>query len=174
MEPEDRNLWKGALAGLLGGLAGSVTIALFQMAWTRTAEAAGARALAGKTHRHERAQRNATAKVASIAMKRVTGVPLRGEKKRMAGGAAVHFLFGSAMGALYGAAAELTPLATAGYGAGFGAALFAGADEVVLPQLGLSKDPDEIPPSMHALGLTSHFVYGATVEGVRRLVRDRL
>jgi putative membrane protein len=170
---DDRDLWKGALAGMLGGLAGAVTMMVFQMAWSKAAEAAGARDLAGKTHRHEEAQQDATAKVASIAMQRVTGVPLRGEKRKL-GGSAVHFGFGAAMGAFYGALAELTPATTTGYGTAFGAGLFAGADELALPRLGLSKDPENIPAAMHGFGLASHAVYGATVEGVRRAVRGRL
>lgn len=174
MDRYDRSVWKGALAGLAGGLAGSLTMMLFQMAWAKSAEAAGARRLANRTHRHEEAQRDATAKVASIAMKRVTGVPLRGEKQRVAGGSAVHFGFGSAMGAFYGALSELAPIVSSGYGTAFGAALFAGADEVALPSIGLSRKPEQIPASMHVLGLASHAVYGATLEGVRRLVRDRL
>src|SRR3954471_10593513 len=55
------NLWKGALAGAAGGLAGAVAMMLFQGAWSKGAEAAGADDLAGQTHRQEAAQHDATA-----------------------------------------------------------------------------------------------------------------
>jgi uncharacterized membrane protein YagU involved in acid resistance len=158
---------------MLGGLAGSATMMAFQMVWTKTAERAGAKDLANKTHRHEEMQQDSTAKVANIAAYRVIGRSLdRGEKKK--GGMAVHFGFGAAMGALYGALAEVAPATTGGFGTAFGTGLFVGADEVALPRLRLSKPPRQVPPEMHVLGLTSHAVYGATVEGVRRLVRRAL
>ena len=173
MHHNGRSVWKGALAGMLGGLAGSATMMAFQMAWSKTAEAAGADELANKTHRHERMQQDSTAKVANIAAYRVIGRGLdRDEKKK--GGAAVHFGFGAAMGALYGAVAELAPAATAGFGTAFGSGLFIGADQIALPQMRLSRPPREVPLEMHALGLASHAVYGATAEGVRRLVRRAL
>jgi uncharacterized protein DUF1440 len=168
----ERSLWKGALAGAVGGLAGAVTMMMFQMAWTKSAELAGADELADKTHRHEKAQHDATAKVANIASRKVAGRGLDAKQKKL-GGSAVHFGFGAAMGAFYGALAELTPLTTAGYGTAFGAGLFVGADEIALPRLGLSKEPQQIPREMHALGLASHAVYGATLEGVRSLLRER-
>ena len=65
-------------------------------------------------------------------------------------------------------------MTTRGYGTAFGAALFAVADEVVVPAAGLSDQPTEIPMSLHALALFSHMVYGATTEGVRRLTRAAL
>lgn len=173
MHHNERSVWKGALAGALGGLAGSLTMMAFQMAWSKAAESAGAKELANKTHRHEEMQQDSTAKVANIAAYRVMGRSLDREEKKK-GAAAVHFGFGATMGALYGAVAELAPAATGGFGTAFGAGLFLSADEVALPRLGLSKSPRQVPPEMHALGLGSHVVYGATVEGVRRLVRRAL
>jgi hypothetical protein len=56
-------------------------------------------------------------------------------------------------------------------GVPFGAILFAGADEVALPALGLSDKPAAYPLSTHVYGLVSHAVYGVTTETVRRIVR---
>ena len=39
----------------------------------------------------------------------------------------------------------------------------------VLPALGLSKTPDQIPLGVHAYALASHWVYGATLEACRRI-----
>lgn len=56
---------------------------------------------------------------------------------------ALHYAFGAATGAAYGAAAEVLPSLTAGAGFPFGGAVWLAADEVVTPALGLSKKPTE-------------------------------
>jgi putative membrane protein len=169
---QEGELWKGAIAGVAGGLAGAFTMMMFQTAWSKSAEAAGADELADQTHRHERAQQDATAKVASITSRKFTGKQLRGSKRKAAA-SAVHFGFAALIGGLYGALAESIPMVTTGFGTAYGAAVFAAADELALPRLGLSKQPENIPPAMHALGLSSHAVYGATLETVRRALRER-
>jgi uncharacterized membrane protein YagU involved in acid resistance len=91
------------------------------------------------------------------------------EKKKA--GPVVHYAFGALMGAVYGASVELNPAANALAGIPFGAILFAAADEVALPVLGLSDKPAAYPLSTHFYGLVSHAVYGVTTETVRRIVR---
>jgi uncharacterized membrane protein YagU involved in acid resistance len=93
----------------------------------------------------------------------------RAEKKKA--GPVVHYAFGALMGAVYGASVEVNPSANALAGIPFGAILFAAADEVVLPVLGLSDKPAAYPLSTHVYGLVSHAVYGVTTETVRRIVR---
>jgi putative membrane protein len=83
----------------------------------------------------------------------------------------VHYAFGALMGGVYGASAEANPAANALAGIPFGAILFAAADEVALPALGLSDKPAAYPLSTHLYGLVSHAVYGVTTETVRRIVR---
>jgi len=56
----------------------------------------------------------------------------------------------------------------------FGAAVWAIADEGIVPAAGLSKSPTEYPLSIHAYALASHLVYGLTTELVRRTVRKAL
>ena len=75
---------------------------------------------------------------------------------------------------VYGAAAEVFPEVTAGAGLPYGAVVWLGADEGVVPLLGLSKAPNEYPVSTHAYALASHLVYGLTTEIVRRGVRNIL
>ena len=75
---------------------------------------------------------------------------------------------GALSGAIYGAAAELTPLARAGYWALFGAALWAIADEIAAPALGLSESPDKLPWKSHAQYLGAHLVYGIVTNAVRQ------
>ena len=78
------------------------------------------------------------------------------------------------MATVYGAAAEIVPQVTAAAGLPYGGLIWLGADEGVVPALGLSKSPGEYPVSTHAYALASHLVYGATTEGVRRAVRSIL
>jgi uncharacterized membrane protein YagU involved in acid resistance len=57
---------------------------------------------------------------------------------------------------------------TFGRGLAFGAALWATADEAMLPLLGLSRAPTRYPASAHAMSLAGHLVYGLTVDVVSR------
>jgi uncharacterized membrane protein YagU involved in acid resistance len=81
---------------------------------------------------------------------------------------------GISSGAIYGAVAEIIPEAKVGAGLGFGAAVWAIADEGLVPAIGLSKAPTEYPLSIHAYAFASHLVYGLTTEIVRRAVRSVL
>ena len=112
-------------------------------------------------------------KTASKIYETVFGEPLSPEQKKAAG-PVVHYVFGTAMGGLYGVAAEYDRRVRSGAGVPFGTVLFAAADEVAVPALGLSKEPTEYPLSQHAYALASHVVYGATTEAVRRVTRKLL
>jgi uncharacterized membrane protein YagU involved in acid resistance len=70
--------------------------------------------------------------------------------------------------------AETFPSGAGGSGALFGTALWAAADEIAVPALGLSTPPIEHPPSTHAYALASHVVYGLTAETIRRMVRSAI
>jgi len=96
------------------------------------------------------------------------------KQQKKEGGTVVHYAFGAVMGAVYGAAADVVPPVKSLAGLPYGAALSVGADEIALPVLGLSKKPTEYPLSRHLSGLGQHLVYGATVELVRRGMRERL
>jgi uncharacterized membrane protein YagU involved in acid resistance len=91
-----------------------------------------------------------------------------------AAGAAVHYGFSLVTGGIYGAVAELSPVAAIGSGVPFGAAVWLVADEITLPLVGLSKGPTAYPLSKHLYSLASHFVYGAATEVTRRAVRNLL
>jgi len=119
---------------------------------------------------------NATAKVAE-AVARVGGKSLSAEQKEK-GGMMVHYAFGTLMGALYGVAAEMGSRRikknSVLSGLGFGAALFAGADEVAVPALRLSKSPDEATWREHLYGFASHLMYGTTAAAVFKATRKAL
>lgn len=184
----DADVWKGLLAGLAGGLAAAWVMNQFQSALGRLLEGDerphGAQAMQRGAPAHGAARElqkrgadepgdDATERVANIISTEVSGRALSAGEKREAG-ALVHYAFGVTTGAAYGALAEVLPWVAAGGGAPFGALVWVGADEGVVPALGLSKSPAEYPLSVHAYALASHVVFGLTAEAVRRGVRRAL
>jgi hypothetical protein len=178
------DVWKGLAAGLLGGLVASWTMDRFQDVWLKLSERDG------KSQSERSAQRESgtgstgqqqpneeqddtTVKAASAISEGIFGHQLTKSEKKIAG-PAVHYTLGTAVGGLYGAAAELAPNVTAGAGLPFGAAFWLVVDETAVPLLRLSKGPTEYPLSTHVYALMSHLVYGLTAEIVRRAVRDVL
>jgi putative membrane protein len=166
----------GALAGALGGLAGSWAMVCFN----HLIGGGGFRAGDPHAHRRLRATPNdtdgtfpdepASMQIASAAAAPMIGRPLtEGEKE--VGGPIVHYLFGALMGAMYGAAAETQPSTTAGAGVPFGTAVWLAADEIGVPLAGFAAPPTNYPLARHAAALGSHAVFGLTVECVRRSLR---
>ena len=148
------SLWKGAAAGLAGGLAGSLAMG-FAPPWL--AKPAGQKSRGGP--------QDATVLFAE----RLLGRELHPEEKAVAG-TVVHLAFGSAMGALYGAAAAAAPPARSGAGLPLGLALYAGAHGYAVPKAGLSKSPLDQPLAGEFVEFAAHLVYGAVTEGVRRAI----
>ncbi|MDA8219570.1 MAG: hypothetical protein M0Z94_18380 [Dehalococcoidales bacterium] len=81
----------------------------------------------------------------------------------------VHWLYGMQWGALY----TLLPV-KAGVRSGllYGAALWAGSDEMLLWILGIAKAPFRYHLSVHLYGLLAHLVYGVTLGVLARGLRD--
>jgi len=183
MQDNNKDVLKGLVAGLAGGLVASWTMNQFQAAWTRIAEGAekphGAQSMQpsegsnGNEGNDTAEQDDATVETAKVISRNVFGHELQENEKEPAG-AAVHYAFGTVTGGLYGALAEVSPQVTIGAGIPFGAAFWLIADEVTVPLLGLSKGPTEYPPSTHAYALASHLVYGVTAELSRRALRQVL
>jgi putative membrane protein len=167
---------RGVLAGMAGGLVASWTMDEFQALWSKAAQRLQENGRQRQQQGHGESQAeaaDATMTAADKLSRNLLGYPLSAEAKKKAG-PVLHYAFGAAMGAVYGVASELFPEVTRGFGTGFGAALFALADELAVPALGLSGKPADAPLSSHVYGLASHLVYGATTEGVRRLATAAL
>lgn len=159
----EHDVFKGAVAGALAGLAAGYVMERFQAWWGEQEAKAGG----GSS---DDASEPSTVKAADRVSMAVTGHPVP-PARRDAAGEAVHYTTGAGVGAVYGALAEIAPATTFGFGAAYGAAVALGLDETVVPALGLGKGPRETPPSEHAYGLASHLVYGLALEGSRRIVR---
>jgi uncharacterized membrane protein YagU involved in acid resistance len=173
----DYALWKGAIAGLVGGLAGAWLMNEFQAVWFRASEMPSH----GRTNQEpQQPQRSddsepddATVRAAEVISESVLGRTLTTEQKKLAG-PIVHYTFGAITGVVYGAAAEAAPAVTSGYGVTFGTAVWLAADELAVPAFGLSKPVTAYPLSVHAYALASHLVYGVATDVVRRAVRATL
>jgi hypothetical protein len=188
------DVWKGLAAGLIAGLVASWTMNRFQDAWSKLAggiatwpdnefqnvwgefsEGFGKSSdTQGSNPGPEpEVQDDTTVRAASAVSEGLFDHKLTQSEKKIAG-AAVHYILGTSVGGLYGAAAEIAPRVTAGAGLPFGAVFWLVVDEGAVPLLGLSKGPTAYPLSTHAYALSSHFVYGLTAEVVRRVIRKAL
>ena len=163
MSRRSKSIWKGALAGLAGGLAGSLAMEEFQSWWSKANRN-------GNSQRHEEP---ATVKAARAIAEKALHRKLPDRRKDLAG-EIVHYAFGTLNGAVYGALAERSRRATTYRGTLFGAALFVLVDELMVPLLGWSRAPQKYPLSSHLYGLASHVVYGTTADTVRNAVRAAL
>jgi putative membrane protein len=174
-------VWKGFVAGLVGGLVASWTMNRFQDVWLKLAEN-GDRSAGGRSAKQREGEQRAngdekqddtTVRAASAISEGMFHHKLSGNEKKIAG-AAVHYGLGTGVGGLYGAVAEVVPEVTNGTGLPFGVAFWLVADETAVPVLGLSKPPTGYPASTHVYALVSHLVFGFTAEVVRRNLRRAL
>jgi putative membrane protein len=149
----ERSLAKGLIAGLIGGLAGTL------------AKTFAERMFPARAHGEPEPQEAFADQVAWH--------NLAPPEKAMAA-EGIHWGFGAAAGAVYGALAEYYPAATSKEGAGFGMALEALTHETALPALGLSAEPEDQTVRERASEMTSHVVYGIATELVRKFVRKLL
>lgn len=164
----EKDVFKGIIAGAVGGLVAAFVMTQYQALTEKLSETAGEKKPKG------RKETPANVKAAMMVSENVFGHKLTKAEKDPAG-EAMHYVMGGVSGAIYGATAELTgSTATIGAGLPFGSAVWAVADDVVVPALGLSKSPTAYPLSTHAYALTSHWVYGLTTEIVRKAVRKML
>ena len=156
-----RDLAVGVVAGLAGGLA----MNLFARA---TSDRRGHGAQPPQEDSPARGK-DAAERAGDAAYRLVRGgEPAPETSQRL--GTAAHYAFSASAGAAYGLLAPRVPALTACFGTLFGTLVWAGADEGVVPLLGLSRGPRQIPARVHLFALTAHLVYGAAVETVRRVV----
>jgi putative membrane protein len=160
------------MAGLAGGLAGCFAMEHFQRLLGRLSpDLGGAPGGGGQQYRQPQSEPS-TYVAADRITRAATGHPLREEDKPL-GGSIVHYAFGGVVGALYGLVTARRPQAAIGMGMPFAIAVWAIADEIGMPAAGLARRPSAYPPGDHLSSLTAHLVFGATMEGVCRLMHLR-
>ena len=153
MTNRERSILKGAIAGMIGGLVG-----------------AGAKMLVEKIF-PPRVQGQTPPPV--VLAEQVAGRSLPEGQKRVAT-QGIHWGFGAAAGAVYGAMVEVEPSLGAWKGAAFGVALNKITHESLLPKLGLTAPKDEQPAQERISEWVSHAVYGIFTDAVRRGIRRGL
>ena len=153
---QDKNtslLLKGLLAGAIGGLVATAVKTFAE------------RIYPPRTHGEPEPP--------DVAAEKIAGHPLDGTSKAVAS-ESIHWVFGTAAGALYGVLAELYPAVTSKSGATFGLTLMSVAHEGALPAFGLSDPPEEQTLRERTSEGATHILYGVVTEKVRGLVRNML
>ena len=170
--------WPQLVAGLAGGLAGAFVMDAFARLVTldgRTREASGATPGGDRIGRGpqpaqalDRAEEDAATRVGTGAFEALTGRRPDAPTRRWLGSAA-HYGFGAGAGVAYAMLTPRVPGLSAGRGTFYGAMVWAAADEGVIPAMGLSRGPRELPAGVHAYALVSHLGFGATLDAVVRI-----
>ncbi|HEU4636677.1 MAG TPA: DUF1440 domain-containing protein [Edaphobacter sp.] len=176
------NVFRGVVTGVAAGIAATLIMDQFQKLSSAGINAADKQirlALdepeesidrdhqqqAEQAARQEGSTEKVARKIAEVAGK---DLPPANKKKA---GQAVHYAFGTLMGAIYGISAELVPEVTTGGGTAYGTLLFLAADEVAVPAFQLSPPPTETAPTDHLQHWAAHVVYGGSLELIRSLMR---
>lgn len=154
----------GLVSGALAGLAASFVMSEFQSLWLEYDEEAKAKLAKSKS---------ATLKAADKVSSTLAGEPVPTSAQKLASNG-VHYLTGAVLGGLYGVAAAFFPSITAGAGSVYGGAAWVVMDEVVVPTFGLGPKPTDAAAKDHIYGLSSHMVFGLTLELVRSVVEEAL
>lgn len=148
-----QSLWKGLAAGVIAGLV-----------------ATAAKSVAEKLYPP---RVHGEAEPPELLSERLAGHPLD-ERTEAIASEAIHWGFGAAAGAFYGALVEFYPAATSEEGASFGLALMSLTHQGALPALELSAPPEEENAREKTSEAVTHILYGLVAERVRRVVRGLL
>lgn len=148
-----RSIARGALAGLIGGLAGS-----------------GAKMIAEKIlpPRIEGQTPPPVVLAENVAGRRLP------ESERQLALQGIHWIFGALAGAVYGALVEVEPSFAAWRGVAFGITLNRITHESLLPRMGLAAPPSRQPTQERISEWVTHAAYGVVTDTVRRRVRRSL
>jgi putative membrane protein len=146
-------VFKGALAGFAGGIAGAAAKAYAEKIFPPRTEGQTPPPLI-------LAERNARS-------------PLS-EKDKASAVQNLHWAFGGLAGAAYGVTVEFLPRARTGRGVGFGLLLNRLTHEGALPAYGLAAKASEQPTQEKRSEKITHAVYGVVTEVVRSVIRRRL
>lgn len=162
------------MAGAVGGLAGAAVMSLFARVATRWMRHSSLRSDLSRLEAHQYVSGSAEEldSIGAVADWIDAQLLRHRASPRQKGliAAGVHYAAGAGLGAAYGAAAELTPIVTAGWGVPFAVA------ESVVMESGLTSalrcgGPRGYTMRDHLNSALEHGVYGLTVETIRRSVR---
>jgi uncharacterized protein DUF1440 len=156
---------KGILAGAVAGLIGTWAMSETQRLWTYAVDGDAPKSAGGRHDARdwqERSEHQNSNELAAQAIARhILGRRLTRRELRVAA-PLMHYLFGAAMGALYGRYAGRRKSPTSG--AGFGTTVWLTADQIVMPLLGLSESTHRRPLEMQVQSFVAHLVFGTVTE----------
>lgn len=147
------SLWKGVVAGLAAGIA-----------------ATAAKSLAEKFYPP---RMHGEPDPAELVAERIAGHPLDHTTEFVAT-EGIHWGFGAAAGAFYGALAEFYPAATSKEGANFGLVLMALTQQGILPAMGLGAPAEQQSQREQTSEAATHLIFGVVAERVRHIVREMI
>ncbi len=172
--PREPNIFEGFALGLVGANLGLAAMTLYQNYAAKPIFDASPEAdknpsgslddisVVGQQHKDDE---SSTAAVGRLALNAATGDDPQNEAAAKALSYAVHWGFGMLMGGVYGAvrAGKVSSANNLGLGMVYGAGLWAIADEIVTPTLGLQEGPTKASKTQHGNRLVAHLLYGAGV-----------
>lgn len=176
------NVFRGVVTGVAAGLAATLIMDQFQKLSSAGQKAAEKQFRLAhhesqeaierdqKQKEEQAAQHEDSTETVARRIAEAAGKDLPQPDKKKAG-QAVHYAFGTLMGAIYGVSAELVPEVTTGGGTAYGTLLFLGAHEVAVPAFQLSPAPTQTAATDHLQHWAAHVVYGGSLELVRSLLR---
>jgi len=182
---QEHNVWRGAFAGALGGVAGCFGMDLVSRLWTlgsRGEITSREESLAQQGGRPEvESAKKAGMSAGDPGAVATTAIADRvadsqgrrlSREERSSAGKLVHYSYGTAVGALYGIGAEYLPSPGAQHGILYGIALWLGGVQIALPLAGLSAPPARYSAGEHLFSFISHAVFGFVAETTRSKIRS--
>jgi|HubBroStandDraft_5_1064220.scaffolds.fasta_scaffold11541_2 putative membrane protein len=145
------SLWKGLVAGLAAGVAATAVKTLAEKFYPPR--------IHGEPDPYERLAE----RIAGHHLDHTTDIIVT---------ESLHWGFGAAAGAFYGALAEFYPAATSKEGANFGLVLMTLTHQGVLPAIGLGTPTGEKSKREQSSEAATHLIFGVVAERVRSIVRD--
>ena len=174
IKPREPNVLEGFALGLVGANLGLAAMTLYQNYAAKPIFEASPEAdknpsgsldsisAVGQQHKDDE---SSTAAVGRLALQAATGDEPHDESAAKLLSYGVHWGFGMLMGGVYGAvrAGKVSSANNLGLGLAYGATLWAVADELAVPILGLQEGPTKASKTQHGNRLAAHLLYGAGV-----------
>jgi hypothetical protein len=178
---------KGAVAGAVGGLVGTLRMGWVSSLWNKVnkkfeqSETTWVKPLVKRQGKDadplppfgDATESRAEQRVAAAVAKKATGTQL-GPHDRAIGGEIVHKSTGILIGAAWGVAVEYAPPLRRTHGVLLGMASYLVGRQLALRATGLAPRLKNQPPADHLLGLVSHLAYGFFCETVRSHLRQSM
>jgi uncharacterized protein DUF1440 len=164
---------KNAVAGAVGGLAGTLAMNYAQRLWTLVVDRNAPASAAGPHDARdwqERTEDQNSNELAAQVLACATINRRLSDRELSIAAPIIHFSFGAAVAAMYGAYLNPGPRNRPS-GVALGSALWLAADEIAMPRLGLSRPTMQRPLEKHCQSFVAHLVYGIVAERVRHATR---